>query len=206
MSLVKICGLKRSCDIEFANKYKPDFIGFILSPGFKRSITSMQAQYLKNHLNKNIKVIGVFVNECIDYILNFCEENVIDIIQLHGDESTEYIAKLKEKTNNPIIKAVRVKSQSDIITAEKLPCDYLLLDTYQKNSYGGSGETFNWDIIPKNIRKPFFLAGGLNSNNVAQAITKIKPYAVDLSSGAETNGTKDEEKIKIIIENVRRIK
>lgn len=205
MSLVKICGLKRSSDIEFVNKYKPDFIGFILSSGFKRSITPMQAQYLKNLLDKRIKAIGVFVNECIDYILNFCEENIIDIIQLHGDENAEYIARLKEKTNKPIIKAVRVKSQSDIITAEKLPCDYLLLDTYQKGVYGGVGEVFNWNIIPKNTNKPFFLAGGLNSNNVAQAITKIKPYAVDLSSGAETNGIKDEKKIKAIIENVRRI-
>lgn len=206
MSLVKICGLKRSCDIEYVNKYKPDFIGFILSPCFKRSITPIQAQHLKNHLDKDIKAIGVFVNEDPGYILNFCEKDIIDIVQLHGDEDEIYITKLKEKTNKPVIKAVRVKSQEDILSAQNLPCDYLLLDAYQKGAYGGIGETFNWNMIPENINKPFFLAGGLDGKNVEQAIKQINPYAVDLSSGAETNGVKDETKIKTIIENVRRIK
>lgn len=204
MSLVKICGLKRSCDIDYANKYKPDYIGFVFAKS-SRQVTPQQAEILKEKLSKDIKTVGVFVNEPIENIAMLCNKNIIDVIQLHGDENNDYINQLKKLTDKKIIKAVRVKSSEQVLQAEKLDCDYLLLDAYSKNAYGGLGETFNWDIIP-NLAKPFFLAGGLNSDNVSQAIQTVQPYCVDLSSGAETDGFKDEEKIKLIIDKVRRTK
>lgn len=205
MSLVKICGLKRICDIEYANKYKPDFIGFVFSES-RRRVTPLQAQQLKSCLTKNIKAAGIFVNEPIELVENLCNEDVIDIIQLHGDEDETYIGALKKKTGKPVIKALRVRSEEQILNAEKLNCDYLLLDAYSKDGYGGLGEVFNWGLIPKELKKPFFLAGGLNSQNISKAINTVHPYCVDLSSGAETDGFKDEEKIKEIINNVRRTK
>lgn len=204
MSLVKICGLKRSCDIDYANKYKPDYIGFVFAKS-SRQVIPQQAEILKEKLSKDIKTVGVFVNEPIENIAMLCNKNIIDVIQLHGDENNDYINQLKKLTDKKIIKAVRVKSSEQVLQAEKLDCDYLLLDAYSKNAYGGLGETFNWDIIP-NLAKPFFLAGGLNSDNVSQAIQTVQPYCVDLSSGAETDGFKDEEKIKLIIDKVRRTK
>lgn len=202
MSLVKICGLKRSCDIDYANKYKPDYIGFVFAKS-SRQITPQQAKTLKERLDKGIKSVGVFVNEPIENIAMLCNESIIDVIQLHGDENNTYINQLKALTDKKIIKAVRVQSSDQVLQAEKLNCDYLLLDAYSKDAYGGMGETFNWDIIPK-LRKPFFLAGGLNDKNVSQAIQTVQPYCVDLSSGAEINGFKDEEKVRIIIDKVRR--
>lgn len=202
MSLVKICGLKRSCDIDYVNKYKPDYIGFVFAKS-SRQVTPQQAKTLKEKLSKDIKSVGVFVNESIENISMLCKENIIDVIQLHGDENNDYINQLKKLTDKKIIKAVRVQSSEQVLQAEKLDCDYLLLDAYSKNAYGGLGETFNWDIIPK-LEKPFFLAGGLNAENVSQAIQSVQPHCVDLSSGAETDGFKDEEKIKLIIDKVRR--
>ncbi|MEE1056634.1 MAG: phosphoribosylanthranilate isomerase [Acutalibacteraceae bacterium] len=204
MSLVKICGLKRECDIDYVNRHKPDFAGFVFSKS-KRQITPQQAEKLKVKLNSNIKVVGVFVNEPVEFILDLCNRNIIDIIQLHGDEDKNYIVKMKELSDKPIIKAVRVQSTEQVLLAEKLDCDYLLLDAYSESEYGGSGKTFNWDIIPQ-LKKPFFLAGGLNSENVAMAIKQVNPYCVDLSSGVETGGYKDKNKLKIIIEEVRRTK
>lgn len=202
MSLVKICGLKRNCDIDYANKYKPDYIGFVFAKS-SRQITPQQAKTLKDRLDKSIKSVGVFVNEPIENIAMLCNESIIDMIQLHGDENNTYINQLKLLTDKKIIKAVRVQNSNQVLQAEKLNCDYLLLDAYSKNAYGGMGETFNWDIIPK-LKKPFFLAGGLNDENVSQAIKTVQPYCVDLSSGAEINGFKDEEKFRIIIDKVRR--
>lgn len=204
MSLVKICGLKRECDIDYVNRHKPDFAGFVFSKS-KRQITPQQAERLRAKLNSDIKAVGVFVNEPVEFISDLCNRNVIDIIQLHGAEDKNYIVKLKELSDKPIIKAVRVQSTAQVLSAEEIECDYLLLDAYSENEYGGGGKVFNWDIIPQ-LKKPFFLAGGLNSENVATAIKQVNPYCVDLSSGAETDGYKDENKIKIIIEEVRRIK
>lgn len=204
MSLVKICGLSRECDIDYANKYKLDYIGFVFSKS-QRQVTPQRAQLLKQRLDNTIKAVGVFVNEPVEFIEELCSKKIIDIVQLHGDEDNEYINRLKELTTAVIIKAVRVQSSSQVLQSEKLNCDYLLLDAYSKSSYGGLGETFNWSLIPK-LSKPFFLAGGLKAENISKAIQTVKPYCVDLSSGAETNGYKDEEKIKIIIDRVRRTK
>ena len=201
MTKIKICGLSRECDIDFVNAAKPDFIGFVFADKSKRRVDFETALKLKNRLDKNIKSVGVFVNNDIEFILSLVNSGVIDLIQLHGDEDEKYILSLKEKTSAKIIRAVRVKNAEDILTADKLPVDYLLLDTYTKGEYGGSGKTFDWNLIPK-ISKPYFLAGGLNSENIKSAL-KVGAYCLDVSSGAETDGKKDRNKIIEIVTTVR---
>lgn len=201
MSKIKICGLSRECDIDFVNIAKPDFIGFVFAEKSKRRVDFDTALKLKNQLDKNIQAVGVFVNNDMDFVLSLVNNGIIDLIQLHGDEDENCIMSLKEKTSAKIIKAVRVKTTENILRADKLPIDYLLLDTYTKGEYGGSGKTFDWNMIPK-ISKPYFLAGGLNSENIKSAL-KVGAYCLDVSSGAETDGKKDKEKIIKIVNTVR---
>lgn len=200
MSKIKICGLSRECDIEFANRHKPDYIGFVFAKS-KRQVTDGQAMKLKALLNPSILAAGVFVNDSIEHIDTLCRNGIIDIVQLHGDEDEAYINALKSRVKNPIIKAVRVQSAGDILEAETLPCDFLLFDTYIKETYGGSGSTFNHDMIPP-VKKPFFVAGGLNVDNI-RSVCNRGFYGLDISSGVETDGFKDETKIKRVIEIIR---
>jgi phosphoribosylanthranilate isomerase len=203
MTKVKICGLKRKEDIEYVNQYQPEYIGFVFAES-KRKVTDALAKELKSELDQEIKAVGVFVNEPIEHIVSLCKQNIIDVIQLHGDEDAVYIRDLQVMIPNRIIKAVRVQTKEQINEAQSLPVDVLLFDTYHKNQYGGSGMAFNWEMIPK-IEKPYFLAGGLNIDNVSQAIDACHPYCVDISSGVETNGMKDEKKIKDIIQLIRNL-
>ena len=203
MTKVKICGLSRIEDIEYCNELLPDYIGFILGfPKSKRNVSFEQAKLLKSKLDSSIKSVGVFVNADIDYICSLCDANIIDYVQLHGNEDDDYILRLKSKVDKPIIKAVRVQSKEDILSAETLNCDYLLLDTYVKDAIGGSGIAFDWSIIP-NISKPYFLAGGLNANNVSKAIAMCNPYAVDVSSSVEDGVYKSKQKIAEFISAVK---
>lgn len=204
MTQVKICGLTRQEDIAAVNRYLPDFIGFVFAPGSRRQLTVAQARLLKEQLDPRIKAVGVFTGEAVPKIAALCEAKIIDMVQLHGDETADYIRALKAKIPSPVIKAVRVRGREQILQAETLPCDLLLLDTYRKGEYGGSGETFDHALIPA-LRKPFFLAGGLHEKNIAQAVLSSRPFAVDVSTGAETEGFKDERKIRKIIEIVRNI-
>lgn len=202
MPKIKICGLKRLEDIYSVNEYIPDYIGFVFA-GKKRLVSPELAYELKRHLDKSIKAVGVFVDAEIDFIIKLITSRTIDIIQLHGNENNTYISKLRERTSVPIIKAIRVKSAEDILKGETIQCDYLLLDTYVEDSYGGSGKSFDWSIIPK-ISKPFFLAGGLTPENIAVA-TNVEPYCLDISSGVETDGFKDKAKIAQVIKTVRSV-
>ncbi len=203
MTKIKICGLSREEDIIAVNETMPDYIGFVFAES-KRRISREKALELKKLLNPNIKAVGVFVNAPITEVANCCADNTIDLIQLHGDESDEYMAQLKSITDKPIIRAVRVRSTEDIMKADHLPCDYLLFDAYIKDQYGGSGVTFDWSLIPK-IEKPFFLAGGLDRTNINEAVRQCDPYCLDISSGVETNGCKDKPKMKEIVTIVRSI-
>ena len=204
MTKIKICGLTRTIDIEYVNKACPDYIGFVFAKS-KRRVTVHQANELKSILRPNIQAVGVFVNEDIDNIIYLCNQNIIDIVQLHGDEDEEYLKQLKRSILNPVIRAIRVQKSEDITSSQLIDADYLLLDAFKKDEYGGSGETFDWNIIQE-VNKPYFLAGGINSQNVVQAITNLKPYAIDISSGVETDGYKDKEKIIDIITKVRSVK
>ena len=203
MTKIKICGLSREEDIIAVNETMPDYIGFVFAES-KRRISREKALELKKLLNPNIKAVGVFVNAPITEVANCCADNTIDLIQLHGDESDEYMAQLKSITDKPIIRAVRVRSTEDIMKADHLPCDYLLFDAYIKDQYGGSGVTFDWSLIPK-IEKPFFLAGGLDRTNINEAVRQCDPYCLDISSGVETNWRKYNKKIKEIVTIVRSI-
>lgn len=204
MTKIKICGMRRIDDILFVNKYRPEYAGFILSEGFKRTVLAKDFIELEQKLDKDIKRVGVFVNEPIENILeNFAED--LDVIQLHGDECEDYIQALKSKTDCEIWKAVRAKEISDIENACKLSADKLLIDSYSENAYGGTGKRVNLDIVKKaNITKTFFLAGGINAENVGEVISETSPFGVDFSSSVETDGFKDEDKIKIIVESIRR--
>lgn len=197
MVKIKFCGLKRNSDIEAVNLLKPDFIGFVFAPQSKRFINFNQARCLKQSLNKEILTVGVFVDEPISNICKLLEEKIIDIAQLHGKEDNNYIKDLKKLSNKTIIKAFKIKKQKDILEAQNSEADYILLD-----SGSGSGEIFNWDLI-KNVKRPYFLAGGLNINNLNEAL-KLKPFALDVSSGIETEGFKDKEKMKTFMEIIKK--
>lgn len=201
---IKICGLTRPQDIEYVNEALPDFIGFVFAKS-KRQVTAEAAERLRKPLDSRIHAVGVFVNENTDMITSLCKNGIIDFVQLHGDESSKYIESLRQKINNPIIKAVRVKDSESVKAACSLPCDYLLLDTYLGNEYGGTGKTFDWRLI-SDTAKPFFLAGGISAGNAKTAIRNIKPYCLDVSSGVETDSFKDRNKILNIVNLVRSVK
>ncbi len=203
MTQIKICGLTRVEDIVAVNRWRPDYVGFVFTNS-RRQVTCEQARQLKNQLDPRIKAVGVFTNQPVQLIIELCQTGVIDVVQLHGDENEGFIRTLKQKTMCSVIKAVRVQSTEQILQAQKMSCDLLLLDTYQKGQYGGSGKTFDRRLIP-NLNKPFFLAGGLESKNLAQVVEECHPFGVDVSSGAETDGVKDENKIRGIIEIIREI-
>lgn len=203
MTKIKICGMRRVDDILYVNTYHPDYAGFILSEGFKRTIGFDSFCELDSRLNKDIKRVGVFVNEPTESILKYYADK-LDVIQLHGEENAEYISKLRENCDCEIWKAVRVEYADDIAKADALPVHKLLIDSFSAGSYGGTGKRVDLDIFSQvNISKPFFLAGGLNEENICYAMEKVQPYGVDFSSSVETNGFKDENKIKRIVETIR---
>lgn len=187
MVKVKICGLRRDEDIDYVNELKPDYIGFILSKGYRRSIDIDTARRLKKRLDPSIKAVGVFVNEDLNYIEQY---DFIDLVQLHGTESADYCRMI----DMPVIKVFKPDSFDKV---NEYVCEYYLFD-----SGTGTGKTFDWSLIP-DVDHPFFLAGGLNEDNLKEAIETIKPYGIDLSSAVETDGYKDYDKIKRILEIVR---
>ncbi|AGC68988.1 N-(5'-phosphoribosyl)anthranilate isomerase TrpF [Thermoclostridium stercorarium subsp. stercorarium DSM 8532] len=201
MTKVKICGLTREQDIDAVNRILPDYIGFVFAKS-RRQIDERRAAELKRRLDPRIKAVGVFVNEKMDKIIRLCHKQVIDMVQLHGDENEDYILKLKEFVPNKIIKAVRVRTRADIERAAGVPCDFLLFDAYSEKIYGGTGKTFDWSLIPS-VNRPFFLAGGINPENAVHAIKTLNPYCIDVSSGVETGGFKDPKKIIDIVAAVR---
>ena len=193
MTKVKFCGIKRIEDIEICNELHPDYVGFVFYVKSKRYVDQIDAKSLKEKLDKRIMTVGVFVNENIDTIAKIANDKTIDLIQLHGDEDKEYIKHLRDKTKVPIIKAFKISSENDIIEANKSVADYVLLD-----SGAGTGVTFNWELI-KGINRDYFLAGGLDADNVGMAIKMLNPFAVDVSSGIETDGVKDKSKMELFI-------
>ena len=191
-------------DVQAVNKHKPDFAGFVFYPLSKRYVSLIVARRLKAALNRHIKTVGVFVNAPVEEIAAAAEMGIIDLVQLHGDEGNAYIAELKKICKLPIIKAVHVQDENDIKRADYYNCDYLLFDTYSQSAYGGTGRQFNTQLLKGvKIHKPYFIAGGLNAENVRQAIKGLKPFAADVSGGVETDGGKDAAKIKAFIKQVK---
>lgn len=204
MSKVKICGLKRPQDIESVNKFLPDYIGFVFAPS-KRQVSLEIAQQLKALLHPSIKTVGVFVNESIEKIVQYEQLGIINIVQLHGDENLVYIKELKKSSSLPIIKAFRIKDEKSLENQcnliENSILDSVLLDAFSPVKYGGLGESFDWNLLEK-IQRPYFLAGGIGIDNIDEALAH-KPYAVDVSSKVETDGMKDERKVRELIEKIR---
>lgn len=198
MTKVKMCGLTRAEDILAANELRPDYIGFVFFSKSKRYIDPKQASALRELLSKDIKAVGVFVDEDIDKVAGLVYDNIIDIPQLHGSESDEYIRTLQRLTGKPVIRAFRIRSQQDAINALDSPADMILLD-----AGAGDGRAFDWSLIEKTDR-PYFLAGGLAPDNAAEAISRLHPYALDVSSGIETDGHKDKNKMAAFMDAVRK--
>ncbi|MGC7872716.1 phosphoribosylanthranilate isomerase [Desulfosporosinus sp. SYSU MS00001] len=194
---IKICGLFQNCDIDFVNEAKPDFIGFVFAKS-RRQVTVEWAKTVRPKLSPEITPVGVFVNESLTKIADLLNSNIIEMAQLHGNEGEIYIRELKTLTDKPIIKAIQVKAHADIEAMQDSAADFLLLD----HGAGGTGQTFDWSLVGR-VKIPFFLAGGLKADNIDQAIRAVKPYAVDLSSGVETDGKKDKAKILEIVRRMR---
>ena len=197
MTTIKFCGLTGDCDIDAANELRPEYVGFVFAPKSKRYVMPERAAELKSRLEAGIKAVGVFVNDDLYYVAELLNRGVIDIAQLHGSEDEEYIGQLRQLTGKPVIRAFRIKTAEDIAEAEKCTADHVLLD-----SGAGTGEVFDWKLI-KNMKRPYFLAGGLSPDNVENAVEQLTPYAVDVSSGIETDGVKDKVKMAAFAAAVR---
>lgn len=199
---IKICGIRREEDVMFLNESLPDFAGFVFADT-RRKVTREQALRLRKLLDRRVEVFGVFVNAPAGEVCGCVQNGSIDAVQLHGDETEEYIQEIRRHVSVPIIKAVRVRETSDILAADQLSCDYLLLDTYSAVQYGGTGQVFAWDVIPEKLIHPYFLAGGLHEGNIREAMKCPCCYGLDVSGGVETGGIKDREKINKIVKIVR---
>ncbi len=186
---IKICGLRRPEDIDAANALRPDYIGFIFAEKSKRRVTPEAALRLRQRLDPDIRAVGVFVNAPVARIAEIARSGAIDLVQLHGGEDAAYLAALRREIACPVIKAFVIRTAEDARAAEAFPADHILLD-----SGAGSGQTFDWSVL-RGVRRPYFLAGGLTPENVGAAIRQLRPYGVDVSSGVETEGYKDPDKM-----------
>ena len=197
---IKLCGMMREQDILTANELLPDYIGFIFAPGRARTISLDTALQFRKLLDPNISAVGVFRENTLEDIAHIAASGAINVIQLHGHETENDIAWLRTKTNLPIIQAFRIEQSSDLQAAENSSADYILLD----NGIGGTGVAFDWSLLAE-MKRPYFLAGGLQADNIASAISDWHPYAVDISSGIETDGKKDPMKMKQIVRIIREL-
>ena len=197
MTKVKMCGLSRMEDIEYANEVLPEFIGFVFAPKSRRYVSFEQAKKLRGELDYRIAAVGVFVDEDIENIVRLVKDEVIDMVQLHGSEDNAYIAKLREMAEVPIIQAFKIIDSCDAESAVLSDADFVLLDSGM-----GTGKTFDWSLI-KSINRPYFLAGGISPENAAQAVERFSPYAVDARASLETDGVKDLSKMTALARAVR---
>lgn len=198
MTKIKLCGLKRPQDIQAANELLPAYIGFVFAPKSRRYVHPDRAEELRRMLNPGIIPVGVFVNETPETVAALLDRGIIDIAQLHGKEDAAYIRRLRQLTKKPLIQAFRIETPADVAAAQASTADYVLLDS----GTGGTGTTFDWSLL-QNIQRPYFLAGGLTPENVGGAVAALHPYAVDVSSGIETDGAKDKEKMTQFVRAVR---
>lgn len=198
MTKIKLCGLSRPQDIEAVNEQKPDYIGFVFAPKSRRYVTPEKARELKALLSPEIKAVGVFVDETPEKVAELLETGVIDLAQLHGKENEDYLQKLRALTDKPVIQAFLIQTEEDVQKAQNSSADYILLD-----SGAGSGTLLDWSLAAR-LQRPYFLAGGLTPHNVRAAVRILHPFAVDVSSGIETNGQKDKEKMAAFTAAVRK--
>ena len=198
MTQIKLCGMTRQEDILAVNALQPEYIGFIFAKNRRRTLTHEQAAALRQLLFPSIQAVGVFLDNEPEEILSLTESGVIDMIQLHGQEDETFLRELRRKTSCPVIKAFVIRREEDLRLAERSSADHILLD-----GGTGDGKTFCWELLQA-VSRPYFLAGGLNLENVTEAVRTLHPFAVDVSSGIETNGRKDIEKMTAFMAAVRK--
>ncbi len=196
MTKIKLCGLTRPADIRAVNALLPDCIGFVFAPS-KRRLAPDAARALRPLLDGRIQAVGVFMDEGPEAVAALLDEGLIDAAQLHGREDNAYIARLRELTARPIIKAFRIRGADDLARAARSAADHILLD-----AGAGEGRRFDWGALA-GFGRPYILAGGLCPENAAEAVRQLRPYGLDVSSGVETGGLKDEAKLRAFIEAVR---
>ena len=194
---VKICGLRTLDDVAIVNEAMPDYAGFIFAPGRRRTVTRERAAEMKRALDKRIKAVGVFVDAPLEEPYGLLKDGIIDIAQLHGNEDPRYVHNLKIISGATLIQAFVVKTADDLKKAYYSHADIVLLDAGK-----GDGKTFDWELT-KGFTEPFLLAGGLSPDNVAEAIARCRPWGVDVSSGVETDGTKDVRKVLAFVKACR---
>ena len=195
---IKICGLMRPQDIDMVNEVCPDIAGFILASGRRRTVTPERMREMTDRLKPEIRSAAVFLDQDIRWIADLAAGGLMDIIQLHGHEGNEEIRYLRSRTDKTVIKAFRIDTAEDIRRAEDSEADLVLLD----HGAGGTGQAWDWSLLT-GMKRPFILAGGLDSENVQEAVRKTQPFGVDVSSGVETDGCKDREKILRFVRAVR---
>ena len=198
MTRIKLCGLTRKEDIRAANALLPDYIGFVFAHGSRRCLTPESAAGLRKLLLPQIRAVGVFVNEEPEIVAGLLNGGVIDIAQLHGTEDEAYLRRLRQSTDRKLIRAFRIRTKEDLLRAEASGADEILLD-----AGAGSGMVFDWALLERFGRR-YFLAGGLTPENAAEAVRRLRPYAVDVSSGIETEGKKDPVKMAAFVNAVRK--
>lgn len=196
---IKLCGFMRPSDVEVANLLQPDYVGFVFCQNSRRYVSLERARTLKELLHPDVLAVGVFVDEKVETVAALLSAGVIDLAQLHGKEDEAYIGRLRELTDKPIIKAFSVRSEGDIGRACESSADFVLLDAGD----GGTGTAFDRELLA-GMNRPYFLAGGLDASNVGEVVRRWQPYAVDVSSGIETDGLKDAEKMQEFVRNVRK--
>lgn len=196
-TLIKMCGLRREEDVEAVNELRPEYIGFVFFPGSRRYVAPETARALRAKLDPGIRAAGVFVDEDAETVARLLEEGVIDLAQLHGHEDETYLAGLRKRTEKPLVRAFRIQSAEDALRAQESTADMILLD-----AGAGDGKTFDWRWL-REVDRPYILAGGLDPENVSRAVRELRPYGVDVSSGIETNGFKDREKMRAFVRAVR---
>ena len=197
MTRIKLCGLTRPCDIEAANRLKPDYIGFVFAKKSRRYVSPEQAEVLKKQLSPEIRAVGVFVSEDPETVAGLLNRGIIDLAQLHGSEDEAYLTRLRDLTDRPLLQAFRIAGEEDLHRAESSSADGILLD-----AGAGDGAVFDWKLL-KGWSRPYFLAGGLEPGNVREAVRMLQPWGVDVSSGIETDGKKDPEKMAAFVTAVR---
>jgi len=200
MMKYKICGLMCEMDAEYLNVVRPDYAGMIFAPNRRRTVTHETALAIRQRLDRSIPAVGVFVAAEIAEIQRLVRRDIIQLVQLHGQEDADYLKRLRRAVDVPIIQAFRIVDADDLARAMQSQADYILLD----HGIGGTGESFDWSLV-RNIERPFFLAGGLTPENAVEA-ARLEPYCLDVSSGVETDGKKDFEKIKAFAQAVQLIR
>ncbi len=196
---IKICGLRREADVLLMNELLPEYVGFVFAQKSRRYVTPGQAGAMRGKLDGRITPVGVFVDAEPQLAAGLLNQGIIEIAQLHGKEDEDYLKQLRQLTNKPFIKAFRIETREDAARAAESSAWRILVD----HGAGGTGEAFDWGLL-NGLERPYFLAGGLSAENVGEAIRRLHPFAVDVSSGVEKDGWKDPDKVRAFIQTVRR--